>query len=227
MPLVAAAVCPFPPLLVPAVAAGAAAEVAPLLAACDAAVEHLAGSGAERLVVIGPDTATRQYSAPFHGTFAPWGVPVEVHLGGPGRPGRRLPLSLLIGAWLVARGRVRQEVVMTSVDRARGPVECRTPTAMLVLGDGSACRGLKAPGYDDPRAEPYDAAVSRALAAVDLDALDALDPELSDQLQVTGRAPWQVLSATVRAAGGGWRGELTYDAAPYGVQYTVATWTRR
>ena len=52
----------------------------------------------------------------------------------------------------------------------------------------------------------------------------ALDPALSDELLVAGRAPWQVLAGA--ADGGSWSAAVTYDAAPYGVTYLVATWTR-
>ena len=94
-------------------------------------------------------------------------------------------------------------------------------SALLVLGDGSACRDLKAPGYLDPRAEPFDATVTKALAAADPAVLLSLDPVLADELMVAGRAPWQVLAG---AAAIPMRGEVLYDAAPYGVQYTVASW---
>ena len=92
---------------------------------------------------------------------------------------------------------------------------------LLAMGDGSACRTLKAPGYLDPRAEPFDRAVTKALADADTEALLALDPALAAELMVAGRAPWQVLAG---AAGGRYRGEVLYDEAPYGVQYAVATW---
>jgi hypothetical protein len=96
--------------------------------------------------------------------------------------------------------------------------------ALLAMGDGSACRGVKAPGYDDPRAAPYDRAVADALAAAAADALLRLDPYLSTELKAAGRAPWQALAGAADAAGHGWRGDLRYDAAPYGVAYFVATW---
>lgn len=96
------------------------------------------------------------------------------------------------------------------------------PYALLVMGDGTACRGLKSPGYDDSRAQPYDESVARALATADVDALLALDPDLSAKLMVAGRAPWQVLAHA--AAGRSWRASLTYDDAPYGVAYFVASW---
>lgn len=92
--------------------------------------------------------------------------------------------------------------------------------------DGSACRGEKSPGYDDPRALPYDQRVAGALADADLDVLLGLDPVVSAELKAAGRAPWQVLASAARAAGGGWRGELLHDAAPYGVAYFVASWER-
>ncbi|MFC7479407.1 hypothetical protein ACFQX7_04125 [Luedemannella flava] len=92
---------------------------------------------------------------------------------------------------------------------------------LLVMGDGSACRGEKSPGYADPRAEPFDSAVATALAAADSSALLALDPVVAAELRVAGRAPWQVLAS---AASGSWRGSLLADEVPYGVAYFVATW---
>jgi hypothetical protein len=99
---------------------------------------------------------------------------------------------------------------------------------LLVLGDGSACRGVKAPGYDDPRAEPFDKTVAEALATADAGALLGLDPGLAGELRVAGRAPWQVLAGAARAHPGArpWTGDLLYEAAPYGVAYFVASWTR-
>ena len=93
---------------------------------------------------------------------------------------------------------------------------------LLVMGDGSARRSTKAPGYFDERAEAYDATVANALRDADTDTLLALDPALDVELLVAGRAAWQVLAGT----GAGWRGDLLYDDAPYGVGYFVATWQR-
>ncbi|MCZ9338540.1 hypothetical protein NGM37_12215, partial [Streptomyces sp. TRM76130] len=93
----------------------------------------------------------------------------------------------------------------------------------LVLGDASACRSVKAPGYLDERAAPFDAAVARALGAADLAAVRALDPELARELKVSGRAPWQVLAGAAEDAALG--GALLYEDAPYGVGYVVAAWS--
>ncbi|HCA86207.1 MAG TPA: hypothetical protein DEQ61_12310, partial [Streptomyces sp.] len=95
--------------------------------------------------------------------------------------------------------------------------------ALLVMGDGSACRTLKAPGYLDERATGFDAGAARALGAADTEALMALDAELAYELKAVGRAPWQVLAGAGGAAGLG--GELLYDDAPYGVGYLVAAWS--
>ncbi|SCE46834.1 hypothetical protein GA0115240_16515 [Streptomyces sp. DvalAA-14] len=95
--------------------------------------------------------------------------------------------------------------------------------ALLVMGDGSACRTVKAPGYLDDRAVPFDTNVAAALAEADTGALAALDPELAQILKAAGRAPWQVLAGAAEGAGLG--GALLHESAPYGVGYFVATWT--
>ncbi|MEV4710127.1 class III extradiol dioxygenase subunit B-like domain-containing protein [Micromonospora sp. NPDC049374] len=242
MPLVAAAVCPHPPLLVPEIAGAAASELDDLRTACDTAVARLLDSGARTVLVIGAGDRSADLDLPFRGSFAPWGVPLEVHLGNhpDGLVGTdRLPLGLLVGAWLLDRqptARTRgmgwrmttvgvDESVETCADLG-ARLGSTQPWALLVMGDGSACRGEKAPGYADPRAEAYDETVARALADADGDALLGLDADLSAQLKAAGRAPWQVLAGAARAAGGQWRGELRYHAAPYGVGYLVANWER-
>jgi hypothetical protein len=137
-------------------------------------------------------------------------------------------LSLLVGAWLApaATGYV-------SVATDASPAECAAlgtkiteagSVGLLVMGDGSARRSEKAPGYLDTRAERFDATVATALAKADPAALLALDPALAAELLVTGRAPWQVLAGAARASDRQLHGELRYDAAPYGVAYFVADW---
>lgn len=241
MPLVAAAVCPHPPLIVPELAGAAAGELADLRAAADAAVARLLATEARTVVVVGAGDRTAELSYPYRGSFAPWGAPLEVRLGRHpagiiGTDG--LPLSLLVGAWLLSRARPQVATTWRMISVAADePVErcaagggrlgSRTqPWALLAMGDGSACRGVTAPGYDDPRAPAYDEGVAAALAGADADALLGLDPGLSAELRVAGRAPWQVLAGAARAAGGDWRGDLSYHQAPYGVAYFVANWAR-
>jgi len=218
VPLVAAAVCPHPPLLVPEIAAGAAEELAALRAACAVAVDRL--TVADRLVVVGTAEASARYAAPAGGTLEPWGLAMEI-----GDASGNLPLSLLIGRWLAPHA---DEFVAVAV--AAEPDECaklgaelveRDRVGLLIMGDGSARRTEKAPGYLDERALPFDLEVARALETADAAALLALDPARAEQLMAAGRAAWQVLAgATHREM----RGELLYHDAPYGVGYVVASW---
>lgn len=240
--LVAAAVCPCPPVLVPEVAAGASGELDDLRAACADAIGVLAASRPERLVVIGPaERPSRGVFPPgAAGTFRPFGVDLDVTLGeaGPVHPEDAgedvppLPLSLTVAAWLL-RGWSAAPVEGMGVGEQLEPERCAAAgraiagsaerVALLVMGDGSASRTVKAPGYLDERAEPFDTAVAAALAGADVRALAALDPELAQELKAAGRAPWQVLAGAAEEAH--LAGQLLHETAPYGVGYFVAAWT--
>lgn len=235
--LVAAAVCPCPPLLVPEVAAGAAPELDELRAACADALGVLAASRPDRLVVVGPEGGGRhrEYGQGSPGSFREFGVPVDVTLGPPPAGARDLPVlppSLAAAGWLL-RAWQAPPVQGLGVGELLAPQECAAAgrdaarsaerVALLVMGDGTACRTLKAPGYLDERAAPFDAAVASALASADSEALAALDPVLAGELMAAGRAPWQVLAAAAEGAGLG--GELLHESVPYGVAYFVAAWT--
>ncbi|MFE1383240.1 hypothetical protein ACFW6S_30260 [Streptomyces sp. NPDC058740] len=234
--LVAAAVCPCPPLLVPAVAAGAAPELADARTACSDALAVLAASRPDRLVVVGPAGVDGRgvHPAGSAGSFAGFGVDLTVRLGsGPGGE-RPLPASLAVAAWLLEQtGWADAPVEGLGVGEELESARCAAAgreiaaaadrVALLVMGDGSACRTLKAPGYLDERAEGFDAAAARALGTADTAALLALDAELAQALQAAGRAPWQVLAGA--AEGAGLEGRLLHEGAPYGVGYFVAAWS--
>jgi hypothetical protein len=214
--LVAAAVCPHPPLLVPELAAGAAAEMDDIRRRCHVAIDRLTGASPDLLAVVGTDDRPRATS------FAPWGVDVSVDVPEP------LPLSLLVGGWLT-RGVVRSFVAVApdldASECAALGAELATAAervALLVMGDGSARHHEKAPGYLDPRAAPYDVHVADVLARADTGALLALDPRDADDLLVAGRAPWQVLAGA--AQGRELRAEDAFFAVPYGVGYHLVTW---
>jgi hypothetical protein len=234
--LVAAAVCPCPPLIVPELAAGAAAELDELRAACDSALRAVVEAAPELIVVVGPGDGHRRYRQGSTGGFRPYGVDLRVRLGQGPADGEsadgELPPSLAVGAWLLERagwsGPVEGLAVPDYLDRALCRenglqlVESAARVGLLVLGEGSARRSLKAPGYLDDRAEEFDRGVARGLASADAEGgLALLDDELAFELMASGRAPWQVLAA---AAGPGRSAELLYDAAPYGVGYFVAAW---
>ena len=209
-------------MLVPALAAGAAAELDGLRVACREAVGAVAAAEPDLIYVVGVD------NAPHARSMQPWGVDEPIDVPEP------LPLALLVGAWLTA-GTVRSFVV---VDDDLEPAECvslgrelaesAARVGLVVMGDGSARHSEKAPGYLDARAAGFDEEVARALAAADAEALARLDPALARELLVAGRAPWQVLAGAAAVAAhdrplpvvsGGSHG------APYGVSYHVFTWT--
>jgi hypothetical protein len=216
--LSAAAVCPHPPLLVPELAAGAAAELDDLRRTCTTAVKAL--TPYDVLYVVGAD------STPHATSFAPWGVAVTVDVPEP------LPLSVLVGGWLT-RGRNRSFVAVAadldSDDCAALGAELAASAdrvALLVMGDGSARHDVKGPGYVDPRANGFDEHVGAAFAAADFAALSGLDGHLAEELLVAGRAPWQVLAGAAKTVANQARIaiEPTFHA-PYGVGYHVAAWT--
>ncbi|WP_043677894.1 class III extradiol dioxygenase subunit B-like domain-containing protein [Streptomyces xylophagus] len=236
--LVAAAVCPCPPLLVPDVAAGAAPELAAARAACTDALGVLAAARPDRLVVVGPAEQSGRGPHPegTRGSFRGFGVDLDVRLGGEkgAVSERELPPSLAVAAWLLERTRWSDAPIEglgvgeplaaeRCIEVGRDVVGQAERVALLVMGDASACRTLKAPGYLDERAAPFDAEVARALGAADVAALKSLDTELAYQLKASGRAPWQVLAGAAEGADLG--GELLYEDAPYGVGYVVATWS--
>jgi hypothetical protein len=225
--IVGAALCASPPLLHPALT-GRAVVLPELRAACAEAVARLLRSGPELVVVVGPAPVTGEWNpdewfdpaafAPGAGSgrAAVSGAAVSGATSGgttSGGTGRGLlPLSLGLGAMLLDQGGYRgpRRLIAVGQDEPTGTcaalgAEIATGaarTALLVMGDGSARRTLKAPGHLDPRAEPFDAHVERAVQAGRLGALLDLDEALARDLMVTGRPAWQVLAGAMPDAAG-------------------------
>jgi hypothetical protein len=240
--LIAGAVCPHPPLLIPAALGSAAsdppAELRKVSDAAARAVAGLAAAGPDLIVVVGGGAAEREYGADASGGLHAFGVGVTVGAGEP-----ILPLSLTVGRWLLERGGILDRdgnpagtggtpVVFQEVARSAAAGDClklgriladRAPqVALLAMGDACARPAREAPGVPDPDAQDYDEEVAEALAAADARWLARLDPALDEELVVAGRAAWQVLAG----AAGGRRmdGRLLCMSAPYGVTYLVASW---
>ncbi|GGL37060.1 hypothetical protein H9L10_15220 [Phycicoccus endophyticus] len=147
--------------------------------------------------------------------------------------GTRPPLAERVGRHLVERaGTTVGATVVVAWD---APVaECRTAgerlahshpgATLVVVADGTARRGEKAPGHLDPRAFALDEEVLDALRAADPGRLLALDPDLCAALLMHGRAPLQV-AAAAWAGRAGLRCATAEAADPYGVQYLVARLT--
>jgi hypothetical protein len=235
--LIAAAVCPHPPLLVPEVTGAhgpgapdpGAGELRRLRTACRDAVAVLLGAAPDLLVVAGGAGQTAEYPARAGGSLRDFAVPFTVGTD------PVLPLSLTIGKWLLA-GAASPSPPVTWQGIASGtPVaDCLSlgeklaalapRVALLAMGDGPGGRARGVPGATNPDADRYDSQVTAALAAADPDALAALDPGRDQGLFVAGRAAWQVLAGA--ASAGAFTADLRYAAAPFEVSYYVATWVR-
>lgn len=209
----AVAFCPHPPLLLPGIAAAAEIETQSLRSACDRALDRLLETGPSHIVVVGADGPPVNV-----GSFAP----------GIGNPNdRELPMSLLVGDWLLSRQPKALPATYLPISpdgtpKTRWP-DMTAPTALLVMGDGSARRSVKGPGYLDERAQPFDDAVVDALAQAAPEQLANLDLALAAELLVAGAPAWV---AAAQLVSGDWHGEVLYADAPYGVTYMVATWLR-
>jgi hypothetical protein len=227
--LVAAAVCPHPPLLIPQLAGGAAPELDDLRAACAVAIRRVLATRPDRIVVVGAGRELRGQG--LGGSTARYGL--DVHVGAPGDAS--LPLSLTIGCWLLERARCEVPVEYVGLAPGTEPRACAArledevggarPTGVLAMADLSAKLTTTSPGYLDPRAEVFDRSVVAALRRADTGALAGLDAELADQLWCSGVPALAALGGAARSAGGVTiTTRIEYDAAPYGVGYVVADW---
>ncbi|MBF6174008.1 hypothetical protein [Nocardia blacklockiae] len=242
-----AVLIPSPPVLVPELCGGRpvvdpghpAAAVPELRDAVLRAGRTLAGL-ASRWTVVGTGAADAIVEADAIGTFRGFGVDVRVALSVDSGVGvdPSMPLAALLGGWL--RGQVAPDAVAEAriVDAAAGGQYCGEVGAklrreldassrecgVLVVADGAATLSTRAPGYLDARAEGVQAELDRALAAGDLDALSALDERLCAELDVSGRAAFQVLAGLFDADDAAPAVETLYSAAPFGVGYQVSVW---
>jgi len=230
--LVAAAVCPHPPLLVPEAVgtAGRARDgvIAEVLSACDAAVAGLAAARPELTVVVGGAGDDADYDGSAAGSLREYGVRFATGTGDP-----VLPLSLTVGAWLVRRSAVPPtRLRLRAVARDTPVAGClrlgadiarrAARVAVLAMGDGPGRRAAGIERAADPAADDYDAEVAAALAEADPARLTRLAPSLDDELLVAGRAAWQVLAGA--ADGRRLRGRLQCAMTQYEVSYLVASW---
>ena len=221
--LTGAALCPATPLLHPALT-GWDPVVPELRRACARAVTRLLAAEPDTVVVIGIAAATGEWDPVARldpSVFAP-GIPTAGEKSLP--PSLGLGTLLLDQAGYTGRCRLqavgRDEPVGASVRLGTLLDETGSRVALLVMGDGSARRTLKAPGYLDDRAAAFDAEVERAVRAGDLGVLRRLDQRLARDLMATGWPAWQVLSGAltnqIHDA------EVLYCDAPFGVGYIVA-----
>jgi hypothetical protein len=222
--IVTAVVSPHPPVLLRELC-GAEDTVPELRAACGAAVGAALRQGPDTVVVVGGAATTQEWDPD---------LPIGLRRFGTTHApdDRALPQALGVARRLLDEAGWAGPTRMCSVARdadpatvaqlAREVAGTEGRVVLLVMADGSARRGEKAPGHLDERAFAVDEEIGRALADGDPEPLAKLDPDLCADLLVKGRAALAVLAEV--AAGGRPAARVTYRDDPYGVMYTVAAW---
>ena len=131
------------------------------------------------------------------------------------------PLGHRVAAHLLAGRGFEAQIALPYA--AAALLETTAPTTLILMADGSARRGEKAPGHLHPDAVAFDDAVGSALRSGDAEALASLDPELGEDLWCDGIPGFRVLGEVARDRDV--VAEVTYTDAPYGVAWWVARWT--
>jgi hypothetical protein len=192
--------------------------------------------GPVRLVVVGPGRPG-EFTATGPVTFAGFGRDIVVPALVAGQPpDRELPTPIMVARYLAGRD------IATSPGHAQLWADARwittsggeavalgaqlaedgTGVGLILVADGAACHGPKAPRAEDARATGYDQSVCAALASGEPSRLAEIDAGLGDELGASGSQVWPVL---VAATAGDRVGEVLWAGAPYGVGWAVASWT--
>jgi hypothetical protein len=187
-------VVPPVPALLPEYA-GLVDPVAQLRTACRGAVSWLIGHGASQVVVVGDLTE-------------------------PDNAARGVTESLAtrVARALLTEADFTGEILATTASLV--PPERH----VLVLANGSARRGEKAPGHLDQRSFAFDDAIENALRSGDPAALLSLDLELASALMASGAPALRSLSSLADSR---IVPTMLYADDPFGVRYWVTTWEYR
>jgi hypothetical protein len=222
----AIAIIPSAPVLVPELAGAAALEVAELGAAVLAAAALLP----PRWIAVGTGRADGVVGPDHVGTFAGFGVDVQVRLSPQASQPAQFPVCALLAGWVRGRAQpdagaqvrvyrsdhdadtalARGRQLRAEIDRAPDPI------GVLVVADGANTLTERAPGGYDPGAADAQLALDDALASGDVAALTRL-PE-----QILGRVAFQVLAGLTEP--GPRTAKELYRGAPYGVGYFAGVW---
>lgn len=222
------AIVPSAPVLVPELSGPDAVEVDGVRRAVCDAVDSLAATS-RRWVAVGLDGMPRRFSA--------YGVDVPVRLG-PACDDDAMPLAMLIAGWcraavdpavdirpmLIGQRTTGPDAARVGADLAASIADDPDPVGVLVVVDGSTALTPSAPGGGDrDSAHCLQTVIDSALTSADAAALAVLDPQECDDEGVAGRAVFGVLAGL--CAGVDVDVTVRYSGAPYGVGYTVATWS--
>lgn len=234
--LVAAAICPSPPLLARELT-GADPVVPELRRACQDAVAAALAAEPGLVVLAGTAPAARRWDPEGEldlSVFAPplrasYSGAVPVSAGRPAPDG--LPVALGLAGRLLDQAGHQGSRVLYSVAEDLTPDDCESlgaslagldeRVALIAMADGSARRTLKAPGYLDERSEPFDAGVEEIIRSGALGGLLRVDAGLARELMATGRPVWQVLAGAADGQQAAVR--VHYRDDPFGVLYLVAS----
>jgi len=208
------AVVPGLPALLPSYAS-LVDPVPDLRAACQQAVEWLV-DGASSVTVLGdpltPDDVARGVTVPLaervaEALLAPFGVVVSTGSTGGGSSGGGVVSTSSTSGGSSGGG-----------SSGGGSSGGGGGERVLVVANGSACRGEKAPGHLDERSFGFDEALGAALAAGDVAALRSLDADLGAELLASGIPALQGLPERA------WQSTIDWAGDPFGVQYWVVRW---
>ena len=177
--------------------------VAPLRAACVEAIDGVLAPAPQRIAVLAPPVGEANVA---RGVTDPLGLRIARHL---------LARHVRDGAVQVVEHQALPYAAAAILETAE-------PTTLLVMADGSASRGEKAPGHLHPEAIGFDEVIAEALRSGDPDALARLDPALAAEVWCEGVAAFHVLGEVAR--GRTISAEVTYADAPFGVAWWVARW---
>lgn len=212
--MIAAAVCPQAPALVPDVGQGVADELVGAREACLDALASVMAANPDRFLVLGPGAPADEWDESAGGTFQPFGP--DVRAGGADLV---LPPSLTVGAWLldaVGWNGPRTYTSLGSVARYGHDV------VLLVMADGSSRHRRLAPEWADVEGRAFDASVARALRDGDASALANLDLDAAAEYGASGVEGLITLGEMTKDASVA--AQLRYDGAPFDVGYWVADW---
>jgi hypothetical protein len=181
-----ALVLPSPRALLPSLSADD--PVPELRTACAAAVGRMLSEHPSRIVVVAAPVSAPNRA---RGVVEPLGHRVARHLLGTRGFGAEVALPYTAAALL----------------------EAAEPTTLVVMADGSASRGEKAPGHLHPDAVAFDDRIEAALRSGDVEALAAIDAEQATELwssprwpAVAGSRPRSPMRTRRTASPGGSRG---------------------
>jgi hypothetical protein len=216
--IIAAAVIPQPPALLPGLTGGRITEVEELRAAAVNALAWTIAQEPDLIIALADDGVSRIW---------PDETPID-RSGYLGTATRTpvLPLGLsVLRSLLPATARARLQTVadLETIAATAAEIAAAAPrVALVVAADGSARRGPKAPGYIDARAVDHDAHLAQCLRAGDAAGLAGLDRQLAAELLSRGTTSLRVLGTAVGQQV--IEAELDYAADPFGVFYAVARW---